>query len=268
MSLHAFYGASDAGFHLFDAWSAASDKYKKAETAKLWKSWKPGGPVQVGTLLAMAQEYGFDLAAQYRKEEAAEKLAGGAKAPSTMTEADRQRVEREHAEAAERFRVQLEREQAEAAELACQRWERASSEGRSAYLERKGIQSYVCRFEANGAVLVPMRDVDGVRLGLWPETVAGPIYGLSPDDGWACDRLAPHPWATFETPLRLADPARVAAMPRAFINCAATMARRDAAAAARLRDGDFVREIDAPHDLMLSHPVDVAAMLCEIAGLA
>lgn len=141
---------------------------------------------------------------------------------------------------------------------------------RLVYLDATLPRDGECLLEASPglALFADVRDVDGVRLGLWPETVAGPIYGLSPDDGWACDRLAPHPWATFETPLRLADPARVAAMPRAFINCAATMARRDAAAAARLRDGDFVREIDAPHDLMLSHPVDVAAMLCEIAGLA
>lgn len=140
---------------------------------------------------------------------------------------------------------------------------------RLVYLDATLPRDGECLLDASPglALFADVREVDGVRLGLWPDAVAGPVYGLSADDAWARERLTPHPWATFETPLRLADPARVAAIPRAFVNCTATMARRDAAAAARLRDGHFVREIDAPHDLMLSHPDDLAAILCEIAGL-
>lgn len=140
---------------------------------------------------------------------------------------------------------------------------------RLVYLDATLPRDGECLLDASPglALFADVREVDGVRLGLWPDAVAGPIYGLSADDGWALERLTPHPWATFEAPLRLADPARVAAIPRAFVNCKATMARRDAAAAARLRDGHFVCEIDAPHDLMLSHPDDLAAILCEIAEL-
>ena len=119
------------------------------------------------------------------------------------------------------------------------------------------------------ALFEDVRTVDGVALGLWPENVAGPLYGLSglECEQWAMERLTPHPWATFEQPLRLGDPERVAALPRAIINCTQTLARRDPASRQRWLDADYVREIDTGHDLMLSETQAVADMLIEIAAL-
>ena len=111
--------------------------------------------------------------------------------------------------------------------------------------------------------------VDGVRLGLWPDGVIGPLYGLHDPQlaAWALPRLAPHPWATFETKLRLAHAERVARLPRAIINCSVSLARRPEETRARWSNGDFVREIDTGHDLMLTEPQQVADWLMEIADI-
>lgn len=112
-----------------------------------------------------------------------------------------------------------------------------------------------------------VRDVDGVALGLWPEAVAGPLYGLTDPAlrEWALERLTPHPWATMEQPLHLANPDAVAALPRAILNCTQTLARRDPAVRGRWLAGDIVREIDTGHDLMLTQPDAVAAFLHDVA---
>lgn len=111
--------------------------------------------------------------------------------------------------------------------------------------------------------------VEGVRLGLWPERVIGPLYGLHDPQlaAWALPRLAPHPWLTFETKLHLTSGERVARIPRAIINCSTSLARRPEQTRARWADGDFVREIDTGHDLMLTEPQQVTDWLAEIAEL-
>ena len=111
--------------------------------------------------------------------------------------------------------------------------------------------------------------IDGVPLGLWPETAIGSLYGLSDPEivHWALPRLAPHPWKAFETRLHLKHEKELRAIPRAIINCTASLARRPPEMRGRWLDGDFVREIDAGHDLMLTKPELVSQWLLEIAGL-
>lgn len=113
------------------------------------------------------------------------------------------------------------------------------------------------------------RMVGGVRLGLWPEDVTGPLYGLTDPElvAWALPRLCPHPWNSFEETLHLRNAAELARIPRAIINCAKMLARRPPELVTRWFDGDFVRAIDAPHDLMLTHPAEVTKLLLEIAAL-
>jgi pimeloyl-ACP methyl ester carboxylesterase len=113
------------------------------------------------------------------------------------------------------------------------------------------------------------RLVDGVRLGLWPETVIGPLYGLTDPAlaEWALPRLSPHPWKSFEDRLELGQPEALAAIPRAIVNCTSTMHRRPPELVARWSDAPFVRELDTAHDLMLTEPDKVAALLEEIAAL-
>jgi pimeloyl-ACP methyl ester carboxylesterase len=112
------------------------------------------------------------------------------------------------------------------------------------------------------------RLVDGVCLGLWPETVAVPLYGLADPTlaAWAAPRLTPHPWKCFEDRISF-DAEAVACLPRAIVNCTASLARRPTETRARWLDALFVREVDAPHDLMLTDPELVVALLGEIAGL-
>lgn len=118
------------------------------------------------------------------------------------------------------------------------------------------------------AAFAGVRMVDGVALGLWPEQVAGPLYGLTDPAlrAWAMERLTPHPWATMEQPLRLANPDAVAILPRAMLNCAQTLARRDPAVRGRWLSGSVVHEIDTGHDLMLTEPEAVATFLHDVAG--
>lgn len=113
------------------------------------------------------------------------------------------------------------------------------------------------------------RILDGVRLGLWPEYAIGPLYGINDPAlaEWALPRLSPHPWKTFEDRLELAQPDKVAAIPRAIVNCTSTLHRRPAAMLPRWSNAPYVREIDTGHDLMLTEPDRVAALLQEIAAL-
>lgn len=115
-----------------------------------------------------------------------------------------------------------------------------------------------------------VREVGGVRLGLWPDPViVSRIYGIADEklSQWVLAQLTPHPWATFETKLHLADRAAVDRLPRAIINCKATLQLRPDQLRHRWLDGDFVRELDVGHDLMITEPDAVSALLLEIAGL-
>jgi pimeloyl-ACP methyl ester carboxylesterase len=112
------------------------------------------------------------------------------------------------------------------------------------------------------------RVVDGVRLGLWPEAMIGPLYGLTDPKlaRWALPRLAPHPWKTFLDPLALRNPEAVSAIPRAIINCSQSLKGRQPESLSRWFDAEYVRELDTGHDLMLTEPDAVAGMLNEIAS--
>jgi pimeloyl-ACP methyl ester carboxylesterase len=113
-----------------------------------------------------------------------------------------------------------------------------------------------------------VRIVDGVPLGLWPENVIGPVYGLHGELAqWAMPRLSAHPWRTFETKLALLNEVGLRRIPRAIINCAGSLARRTAETRSRWLEGDFVREVDYGHDLMLTEPEVVSRLLLEIAAL-
>jgi len=111
------------------------------------------------------------------------------------------------------------------------------------------------------------RVVDGVELGLFPDAAASAVYGLdaSPWRDWAMERLTPHPWRTFTQPLVLRDPDALAKVPRTMINCTGTLALRPPETRGRWLEGERVWSLDAPHDLMLTHPEDVAELLLRLA---
>jgi pimeloyl-ACP methyl ester carboxylesterase len=105
--------------------------------------------------------------------------------------------------------------------------------------------------------------LDGVELGLWPEAAAAAIYGITEEElaRWGMPRLTPHPWRCFEQQLQLVDPRAVARLPRAVVNCVASLNLRPPHLRSRWLEGEFVRAIDAGHDLMLIEPDATAALL-------
>jgi pimeloyl-ACP methyl ester carboxylesterase len=112
--------------------------------------------------------------------------------------------------------------------------------------------------------------LDGEELGLWPEAAAAAIYGITEEElaRWGMPRLTPHPWRCFEQQLQLVDPRAVARLPRAVVNCVASLNLRPPHLRSRWLEGEFVRAIDAGHDLMLIEPDATAALLNEIAAFA
>lgn len=110
------------------------------------------------------------------------------------------------------------------------------------------------------------RVIDGVELGLFPDAAASAVYGLhgSPIREWAMARLTPQPWRTMTQPLALRDPATLAEVPRTIINSTRTLAVRPPQTRSRWLEGDRVWSLDAPHDLMLTHSVEVAELLLRI----
>lgn len=108
------------------------------------------------------------------------------------------------------------------------------------------------------------RVVDGVELGLWPgDPLTREIYGLagSPHETWAMARLTPHPWKTVTDRLRLDRPEEIATIPRTIINCPSSLANRPEGLRHRWLEANRVCEIDTGHDVMLTEPEHLAAML-------
>ena len=138
------------GFGLFDAWSQASERYNKADTRDTWQSIKAGGRVSIGTLFHIAKGHGFKF------EDKPEDARPDAVSMKAMAEARKARdeAERKATEAAHR----------KAAELATKLWNEATEATTSPYLERKGVKGWGVRVDAQGVLLVPMRDERGA---LW-----------------------------------------------------------------------------------------------------
>lgn len=141
----------EAGFDLFDLWSSGGESYRAKDCLATWRSVKASGGVTIATLFAMAQARGFAFEAR----------GGAARRP---TKEERAAAKKAQAEREARERAERDARHQAAAEQARARWERAKTEGRSPYLARKGLRAHGCRFGPGGALLVPMRDAEGV---LW-----------------------------------------------------------------------------------------------------
>jgi pimeloyl-ACP methyl ester carboxylesterase len=111
------------------------------------------------------------------------------------------------------------------------------------------------------------RVVDGVELVLFPGTEPLPHYGVTdPDDiAWMGERLTPHPWKCFEQPLRLTNEAALWAIPQSHIVETSTLATRDPVSMEAARPPGRLWDIDTGHDLMITEPEAVAALLLKAA---
>jgi len=118
------------------------------------------------------------------------------------------------------------------------------------------------------AIEPALRTVDGVQLCLFPDERSLAVYGLTDpaDVAWAMAHLTPHPWACMIEPLRLEHPDAMRAIPRTSIDCRESAGRRAPEMNARAKAADRCLELDTGHDLMITAPDELAAMLGEIAA--
>ncbi len=88
------------------------------------------------------------------------------------------------------------------------------------------------------------------------------VFGIETDlRSWVSDRLSPHPLATLTEPLAVPSFPPLA---RQYVRCTqGPLTQSFSGFAVRLRDtaGWDVVDFDAPHDAMITHPTDVAALL-------
>jgi pimeloyl-ACP methyl ester carboxylesterase len=105
--------------------------------------------------------------------------------------------------------------------------------------------------------------VDGVEVVLNPAPGVGVIYGVEDPEvlAWMDDKLTGHPWRCFEQKLHLDDEAAVRAIRRVNINTTENLRNSPPDKRARQLDGDVNHEIGTGHDLMLTEPDALAALL-------
>ena len=94
------------------------------------------------------------------------------------------------------------------------------------------------------------------------------IYALPADDeAWVARRMRPHPGGVYEDALHF-DAARVAALPRTFVDCTSPALPGVARSRPRVRaePGWRVIEIATGHDLMVGVPQQLISILVEVAA--
>ncbi len=112
------------------------------------------------------------------------------------------------------------------------------------------------------------RTVNGVEMVLWPDTDIIKNYGVTKaeDIAWMKGKLTPHPWKTFDTPLRLSNEAAVLKIPSTDITRPAPTANLppDVATPSKRKEGAW--EINTGHDMMVTAPQAVTEILLKIAA--
>lgn len=140
----------DTGFDLFDTWSQQAENYAPDAVKSVWKGFKAGGKISIGTLIFEAKQRGFNL-----KDHAPA-------APITAEEAAKQKQERAQRLAADQ--AEIERKQAAAANMAAKAWSDARESGNSLYLEKKKVTAHGVRFSSGkggDTLLIPLLDASG-----------------------------------------------------------------------------------------------------------
>jgi len=81
---------------------------------------------------------------------------------------------------------------------------------------------------------------------------------------WMMARLTPHPWKSFEQTLRLANESAIRRIPHTNINASWSLKYRLAESRRRALEGEHTWEIDTGHDIMITEPQTLAAMLLKL----
>ncbi|MGB6054613.1 MAG: PriCT-2 domain-containing protein [Burkholderiaceae bacterium] len=179
MGLKAEFGDDARGAWM--EWSERGASYNADDAVAVWKSFKAGGKVGIGTLFALAKPRGF----RFDKP-------GELPSPAELAARQREREKREAEESAER-----ERRARAAANRAQEQWRRAARGGESAYLVRKQVVGENCRYQPDGSILIPMLryDEEPARL-VGKQLIAADgkkRYSAGMDKSGAACRLGPAP---------------------------------------------------------------------------
>ncbi len=137
----------ESGRELFQTWSEGAANFDPKAVQSTWKSFKPGGPVTIATLIAAAKANGFNP----------RDFAPAA----PLSQADAARIKQERIDREKAVVAQLAAKQSAAADLAALEWARAKLTGKSAYLVRKGVAGYGVRYSQDGVLLIPLLDEHG-----------------------------------------------------------------------------------------------------------
>ena len=97
-------GFGDEGFDLWDAWSRQSDRYNERDARDVWRSFKAGGGITVGTLFHEAKTSGWRDDGTHQKPTPEEIEARRRQAAERTAKEEAEKV-REHAEAASKARA-------------------------------------------------------------------------------------------------------------------------------------------------------------------
>ena len=92
-----------------------------------------------------------------------------------------------------------------------------------------------------------------------PRPLAGLGVVEEADIAWLTPRLTPHPWSTFERPIRLTGAAD--AVPGVYIECAAGGRPFESQAARAAARGWPTREMATGHEAMVTEPAELARLL-------
>lgn len=121
MAINSEFG--DKGFQIFDEWSKTASNYNAADARDAWKSFKPNGPVKIGTLIKKAKGQGWQ--------------DPGKPNPTTSDDLSKQR----NAERAAAEEDKLKAKRAKAAQKALEVWMQATpAQPDHPYLLRKAVQ--------------------------------------------------------------------------------------------------------------------------------
>jgi len=143
--------------------------------------------------------------------------------------------------------------------------------GRLVYLDAANPKHGQSLVDVAGEVITWTRDlgkvVAGVELVLWPAPEVIAAYGVTDPEtvAWMQDRLTPHPWRCFASPLILGNEDALWALPQYHIVCEQTLPTRDPALLDKARSENRLWSIDTGHDLMITEPDWVAQALREVA---
>lgn len=111
-----------------------------------------------------------------------------------------------------------------------------------------------------------VREVEGVELVTWPDTLKPEFFGVTDpaDIAWMRPKLQQHPWKCYTQKLRLKDEAAVRRITRTDINCTPRVGQFDDRRKAELLEADRAWEIDTGHDLMITEPQKVTELLLRL----